>query len=268
MQKILRVAAREYVESVKTKTFLLGLLMVPVIIVGIVLVSSRISRDKGTPRGPIRIAVRCESADLFAKVKASFDQHNLTHSLRPILLDELNGSGTFSGGDGAGDQDPGKKKLRQGGVQAYAVVEGDPNGGGCEVRLYTHGPQPAHMDALWTVESLLRRAVADYRCERRGLDRAMLDKIRYVPIERVELGAASGQEQVQDKGHQVARMMVPFAFMYLTPLVFGMLKLQGGLQRSTSAHPGKQAGAEAAEQERAGSRDHGGLAENREGETA
>ena len=109
----------------------------------------------------------------------------------------------------------GKARLRRGGVQAYAVVEGDPNGGGCEVRLYTHGPQPAHMDALWTVESLLRRAVADYRCERRGLDRAMLDKIRYVPIERVELGAASGQEQVQDKGHQVARMMVPFAFMYL-----------------------------------------------------
>ena len=208
MQKILRVAAREYVESVKTKTFLLGLLMVPVIIVGIVLVSSRISRDKGTARGPIRIAVRCESADLFAKVKASFDQHNLTHSLRPITIEET------PGGDG-GDGDPGKKKLRQGGVQAYAVVEGDPNGGDYDVRLYTHRPKPAHMDALWTVESLLRRAVVDYRCERRGLDRAMLDKIRCVPIERVELGAASGQEQVQDKGHQVARMMVPFAFMYL-----------------------------------------------------
>ena len=100
-------------------------------------------------------------------------------------------------------------------MQAYAVVEGEPNGGECDVRLYTHRPKPAHMDALWTVESLLRRAVVDYRCERRGLDRAMLDKIRCVPIERVELGAASGQEQVQDKGHQVARMMVPFAFMYL-----------------------------------------------------
>jgi hypothetical protein len=90
-------------------------------------------------------------------------------------------------------------------VQAYAVVEGEANGGGCDVRLYTHRPKAAHMDALWTVESLLRRAVVDYRCERRGLDRAMLDKIRHVPIERVELGAASGQEQVQDKGHQVAR---------------------------------------------------------------
>ena len=63
-------------------------------------------------------------------------------------------------------------------------------------------------------------------------------------------------------------MIVPFAFMYLTPLLFGMLKLQRGLQRSTSAHPGKQAGAEATEQERTGSRNHSGLAENREGETA
>jgi len=36
MQKILRVAQREYMETVKTKTFILGILMVPFIIGGII----------------------------------------------------------------------------------------------------------------------------------------------------------------------------------------------------------------------------------------
>jgi hypothetical protein len=36
------------------------------------------------------------------------------------------------------------------------VVEGDPNGGDYDVRLYTHKPKPAHVDALWTVSASLR----------------------------------------------------------------------------------------------------------------
>jgi ABC-2 type transport system permease protein len=71
------------------------------------------------------------------------------------------------------------------------------------------------VDALWTVESLLRDAVINRRYEVRGIDRAVLDVVRNVPFRRVELGAEQGQEQEQSKGQQMARMMVPFAFMYL-----------------------------------------------------
>jgi len=206
MHKILRVGLREYVETVKTKTFLLGLLMVPVIVVAVVLVSSRVSDDGASSRGPLRLGLSCEGPDLLAKVEAAFDEHNLANSLRPIFVEPV-----ATTGSGGGATDQGKQALRNGRIDAYAVLAPE----GQSVRLYTHKPKPAHMEAFWTVEGLLRQAVVDWRCEQRGLDRAVLDEIRQVPIQRVELGSESGQERVQDKGHQVARMMVPFAFMYL-----------------------------------------------------
>lgn len=65
------------------------------------------------------------------------------------------------------------------------------------------------------VEGLIRDAVVNRRYETRSLDRAVLNAISNVPIQRIELGEEEGQEQVQGEGQQVARMMVPFAFMYL-----------------------------------------------------
>ncbi len=52
MQKILKVARREYIETIKTKTFIFGVLMTPVIIGGIIFFTILISRDKGGPRPP------------------------------------------------------------------------------------------------------------------------------------------------------------------------------------------------------------------------
>ena len=57
MQKILKIAQREYIETVKTKTFLIGILMTPVIIGGIIFFTSRISSDKSGPRPPVKVAV-------------------------------------------------------------------------------------------------------------------------------------------------------------------------------------------------------------------
>jgi ABC-type Na+ efflux pump permease subunit len=71
------------------------------------------------------------------------------------------------------------------------------------------------VDALGTVEHLLREAVIDRRYETRGLDRKMLEAISNVPIQWAELGETQDQERMQDKSQQMARMMVPFAFMYL-----------------------------------------------------
>jgi len=56
MNKILKIAQREYIETAKTKTFILGLVMVPLIIGGIIFFTSRIS-DKSAPRPTITVAV-------------------------------------------------------------------------------------------------------------------------------------------------------------------------------------------------------------------
>jgi ABC-2 type transport system permease protein len=210
MYRILRVAQREYSETVRSKTFILGLLMVPVIIVAVILLGEKLGRRGKAPRETIRVTITAPSAELLAKVEAAFGEHNREHPGRMIVAKPLRAEP-----DDKAVQDEGRRQLRDGRVHVLVVLGDDVTGGSGAVRLYTHEPRPAHLDALWTVESLVREAVVDRRCEVQGLDRALLDKIRDVPIERVELSGDSGDERVQGEGQQVARMMLPFAFMYL-----------------------------------------------------
>jgi ABC-2 type transport system permease protein len=112
-------------------------------------------------------------------------------------------------------EDLGKGKLRQHQLDIYVALEGDLVEASGQVRLYTYRPKPTQMDAVWTVESLFRSAIEDYRCQAKGLDQEQLRRIRNVAVQQVELGSDSGEERVQNQGDRVARMMVPFAFMYL-----------------------------------------------------
>lgn len=210
MGKILDVARREYMETVKTKTFIIGLLFVPVIIVGVILLTGRMGQGPKGPRQVLRLGLSIDSSELGERINGALEDHNRSLPQSAFSIRTI-GAGTAD----ASALEAGKRELRDGGLDAYVVVRGEQTGDANTISLYTCRPKPAHIDVFWTVESLVRKAVVDHRCEVEGFDRALLDRIRNVPIQRVELGAASGQERVQDRGRQVARMMVPFAFMYL-----------------------------------------------------
>jgi len=210
MRRILDVARREYTETVKTKAFLIGLLFVPVIIVAVVVLTGRMAGGKQGPRPPLRMAFTTDSSELAEKIEKAFSQYNSanpdgTLSIREIAPAEPNSS----------TEEAGKAALRAGRLDAFAVLAGDLMNNSGTVEVYTHRPKPTHIDALQTVDNLIYKVVVDRRCETQGFDRALLNRIRDVKFERKELGAAEGQERVQNQGQRIARMMVPFAFMYL-----------------------------------------------------
>jgi len=208
MRKIYRVAQREFLETVKTRTFLLGLLLIPLFIVGIILLGNRLAPRKDAPRPPVRVRVTSPSEPLSDKIKGVLDGHNQSHPHASITY-----SVTTAGAATAREQ--GKEDLREGRLDAYVALEGDLEGGQGAVHFFTYKPRPSQVDALWAVERLLREAVINRRYETRGLDRKMLNEISSVSTQWVELGEGQGQERTQGEGQRVARMMVPFAFMYL-----------------------------------------------------
>ena len=57
MRKIYKVARREFIDTVKTRTFLLGLLVIPVLVGGIVLLGKRMAEHEGGARAPIRVGI-------------------------------------------------------------------------------------------------------------------------------------------------------------------------------------------------------------------
>ncbi len=82
MRKILKVARREYVETVKTKTFIISILMAPFIVVGILFFTSRISGGKTGPRPPMKVAITDLSGQLSTELKDSFDEYNSSNPSR------------------------------------------------------------------------------------------------------------------------------------------------------------------------------------------
>ncbi|MCL5278495.1 MAG: ABC transporter permease [Planctomycetes bacterium] len=207
MRKIYNVAQREFAETVKTRTFLLGLLVLPLILGSIIVFGDWFAPRPDAPRAPVEIRVTSPSKTLSAEIKTVFDQYNRVHPLGSILLEVVDAGG--------GAEEQAKEDLRKGRLDAYAALEGSLEGEAGAIRLFTYKAKPSQLDALGTVERLLREAVIDRRYETRGLDRKMLEAISNVSIQWAELGEAQDQERSQGKGQQMARMMVPFAFMYL-----------------------------------------------------
>ncbi|MEE9357737.1 MAG: ABC transporter permease [Sedimenticolaceae bacterium] len=210
MQKILKVAQREYIETVKTKTFILGIVMVPFIIGGIIFFTGRMSRDKTGPRPTVNVAVTDLSNELAGEIKASFDKYNQANPDRQIqvyMLEAQEDSETI--------ENEGRNKLRQGQVDAYVVLDKDILEGSGKIHLYTYKPKASNIDIFWTIESFFRKAVVNQRYKMQNLSQELLAKLQYVPIERVEMGSADGQDRVQGETDRVIKMMVPFFFMYL-----------------------------------------------------
>jgi hypothetical protein len=100
MRKIYRVAQREFVETVKTRTFLLGLLVVPLIIGSLILFGPWFAPRPDAPRPPVRVRVTSSSQALSAEIKAVFNRYNLAHPLGSITLDMAGSGGTAGGQSG------------------------------------------------------------------------------------------------------------------------------------------------------------------------
>ncbi len=210
MSKILRIAQREYIDTVKTKTFLISLLFAPAITVGIIFFANMVSRSEGGPRPPVDIAVTDLSDNLSSQIESGFEKHNDSHPNRQIRFKALEDNQNRQA-----VQEQGKDSLRSGEIDAYVVIDKDILEGPGKVYFYTHKPKPTNLDAFWTVEKIINGLVVDQRCRLRNFSPELLAEIRSVPIERLEVGSSEGQQRSQSEAERMTRMMVPFFFMFL-----------------------------------------------------
>lgn len=210
MQKILKIAQREYIETVKTKAFLLGIVMLPLIIVVIIVVMKRMSPDKTGPQPPVKVAVNDLSGLLSDEIKTSFDSHNQKNPNRQIQFHKVE---IQQNSDAV--EERARNNLRQGQVDVYVVLDRDVLDGSGKIHLYTYKQKASSIDILSTIEYIFYKTVVNQRYKMQNLSQELLEKLRNVPIERVEIGSAEGQDRVQNKTDTVLKMMVPFFFMYL-----------------------------------------------------
>lgn len=219
MRKILKVAQREYIETVKTKTFLVGILMTPFLIVAIIFFTSRISSNVEGPRPPKKVTIDDFSGELSTQIKELFDEYNSANPNRQILLQEVQNGENL---EAIANRE--KNKVRQGRLDAYVVLEKDVLEGSGKIRLYTGDTRASDFDVLMIIENLINRAVVNLRCRLRDLSPQLLAEIRRrVPAQRIEVGSAADKEHIQKQSDIITNMMVPFFFMFMIFMgVFGM----------------------------------------------
>jgi ABC-2 type transport system permease protein len=210
MHKILQIAQREYLETVKTKAFIIGVLMAPLIVGGVIFFTSRITKRDTGPRPALQVELVTTSKELSAEAKSLFDSHNQAHQNRQLALVELQPEPSLIAAE-----DKAKGRLRQGRTSALVVLDETVVEGSGKVRIYTSNPKASDLDMFGTIESLLHRAVVNQRCKIQSIAPELLAKIRDVAIETIEVGKADGEQRVQGQADKVVKMMVPFFFMYL-----------------------------------------------------
>jgi ABC-2 type transport system permease protein len=204
MQKILKVAQREYVETVKTKTFIFMILMLPVVILLIVYFAGKLQDGGPTDRPPIRVAVTDNSGELQAQIEASFERHNTNNPGKKVRLM-----------DSPASEEQEKDRLRRGELDVYVVLDEDVLEESGKMQLFMHKPKPSLIEALWMVKNPLRDAVFRQRCQQRNLSPDLVRRLRDVQIKQKEIGSTVGQERVQSDADRVVKVMIPFFFMYL-----------------------------------------------------
>jgi len=210
MWKILKIAQREYVETVKTRTFLISLLFAPAITVGIIFFTKKVTSSEGGPRPPVKVTVTDFSAELSGQIESAFEKHNESHPNRQILLRALEDNQSRQS-----VQEQGKAGVRSGKIDAYVVIDKDILEGPGKVYFYTHKPKPTNLDAFWTLERIINGLVVDQRCRLRNLSPELLTELRRVPIERIEIGSGQDEQRLQSQAERMTGIMIPFFFMFL-----------------------------------------------------
>ncbi len=215
MDKILAVARREFLATVRTKAFVLSVVLMPAIIVGAIygieLMQKRSAQEKLPTR---RIAVIDLTGDVYRQLTDQIADYNGTHSNQRFELEEVVPAATA-------DLSVLRERVRTGELYGYVAIRPDAVSGQGGCALARAGNQLQVGEEL---ERALHDAVVAARFEAAGIPLDKVKELREQPVPILQLDARTGQFVLSNK---MARVMTPFAFMFL--LFIGTFGISQGL---------------------------------------
>jgi ABC-type Na+ efflux pump permease subunit len=220
MKKIATIAIREFLETVKTKAFLIGVVFMPGLIIGIIFISQSLGKAAQAEKMPVRkLALVDHGGQITPHFQTQITEHNRRFPAQPFELVAIDAP-EF-------DEAALRERLIRQELFAYLVVPTAaveaPFGQEPECRF---GRRDNSLTAGRSVETFLEQALFMTRCAARGYDPAEIIGLRRSP-RIVTIDARSGGQSADDT---MARVMTPFAFMFL--LYFGTFGISMGLLTS------------------------------------
>jgi len=203
MRRVLTIMRREYVETVKTRTFLIGIFMTPVLVGAIILLSGRAEKMVTGPAPAKHIEITDLSKEIEPKLKQLFAEYNEAHPDRRILPTFRNPSAIDE------IREEVEADVRSGALAAWLVIPEDALEGKGASQLYMG--KAVDLSFTATVENLVNQAAANVRFDRRGLDYDEISGLfRRVPLQQIDVSSKEKR-----KREPILAMMTPFFFLFL-----------------------------------------------------
>jgi ABC-2 type transport system permease protein len=209
MRRALRIAQREYIETIRTKVFIFSVVFAPAIAAAAIFFAAEMSQTKDKPRENVSVTVTDRSGGLSQQIADGFGKYNKKNPKRKVSL-MMEGVEA----DEAAVDKAMKDKLRDGKLDIYVVVDPNVTGGSGQVHIYTYKMKAVNSDALWTAQDIVSKVIVDERCKARGMSRKELSAIYDVSVDQVDVGKTEAEEK-KGGGHNELNQMVPFFFVYM-----------------------------------------------------
>jgi ABC-2 type transport system permease protein len=218
MHKILTVAVREFLETVKTKTFFISSVLIPGLIIALVLGSQRIAELAEREEVPTRqIAVVDQTDVVFDGLARKVAEHNQKTPQRKFALERVEGEAALT--------ESLRERVRRGEVYAYLVIPRETIAGDVPCEF---GRKDSRLQVQLDLQRMVNDAVIGARFERADPP-VDLERIRKLQanVDFRDVDVKTGQETT---GTELTRFMTPFAFMFL--LFMGTMTISQGLLTS------------------------------------
>ncbi len=238
MRKVLVIARREYLAAVRTKAFLITLLVVPLLMGGSIAVQLVV---KGAPETAVRrfaVIDRTPDGHLFEAIRAEVEKLNAERAAGKVAGPET----VVERAVPAGNSQEAltalllelSERVRGGALQGFVEIEPNvdrPARGEDVLRFQTN--RPTIQDFPNLVDRVVRKQVEDARWEKAGLDKAKV-RAAMEDLPRLETrGLSTKDEPDGAKQNLAAAFLVPFGVMMLmfmvilltaTPLMQGVVE--------------------------------------------
>ncbi len=217
MNRIVVVAAREFLETVKTRAFVIGVVLMPAVITGVIfLMRPMMERAEKEQIAPRKVAVVDRHGDVLPELAQQFAAHNARNPGRQFELVKTGPSD---------DADTLAARVVSGELYAFILIppEAVTGEGVC-----TLGRKDSQISPMRFLSRALNDAVVAVRFRRHDppIDRATITRLER-DVSLSETDVASGAARRDD---EMARLMTPFVFMFL--LYTGTFGISMGLLTS------------------------------------
>jgi len=205
MNKVLTVARREFIATVRTKAFLLTVVLMPAVIVAAIYGGQAVERAaREETKALRRIAVWDRAGQVYEQLQAQVAAHNRQRPNQPFELESV------SGEDSAAVEAELARRVRLGDIYGYVIITPQAVTGDSGAVL---ARQDNQLEIGKRIESWIREAIIDARLLRVGIDPQQIAALRLQPVPVLARDVTTGTTLGDDK--QVARFLTPFAFMFL-----------------------------------------------------